>query len=70
MEYDKGTPTTFIITYMCSKELEKGNGRHYPYIIDGSGRGMIDDVDRSELKDIINDIDNKGFSEHYFTPVY
>lgn len=70
MEYDKGTPTTFIITYMCSRELEKGNGRHYPYIVDGSGRGMIDDIDCSELKDIIDDIDKKGFSEHYFTPGY
>ena len=70
MEYDKGTPTTFIITYMCSRELEKGNGRHYPYIIDGGGRGMIDDIDNSELKDIIDDIDKKGFSEHYFTPGY
>ena len=70
MEYDKGTPTTFIITYMCSRELEKGNGRHYPYVIDGSGRGMIDDIAGSELKDIIDDIDKKGFSEHYFTPGY
>lgn len=70
MEYDKGTPTTFIITYMCSRELEKGNGRHYPYIVDGSGRGMIDDIYSSELKDIIDDIDKKGFSEHYFTPGY
>ena len=57
MEYDKGTPTTFIITYMCSRELEKGNGRHYLYIIDGGGRGMVDDIDK------------KGFYEHYYTRV-
>lgn len=70
MEYDKGTPTKFVITYLSSREQEKDNGRHYPYIIDGSGRGMIDDIDGYELKDIIVDIDKKGLSEHYFTPGY
>ena len=70
MEYDKGTPTDFVITYLGSKEIERGNGRHYPYIIDGSGRGMIDDIDSYKLKEIVNDIDKKGYSEHYFTPGY
>lgn len=70
MEYDKGTSTKFIITYLCSRELEKGNGRHYPYVIDGSGRGMIDDIDSYDLKNIIDDIDKKGISVHYFTPGY
>ena len=70
MEYDKGTPTDFVITYIDSKEIERGNGRHYPYIIDGSGRGMIDDIDSYKLKEIVNDIDKKGYSEHYFTPGY
>lgn len=70
MEYDKGTSTEFIITYLNSRELEKGNGRHYPYIIDGAGRGMIEDIDSYELKEIINDIDKKGFSNHYFTEGY
>ena len=70
MEYDKGTPTDFVITYIDSKEIERGNGRHYPYIIDGSGRGMIDDISSYKLKEIVNDIDKKGYSEHYFTPGY
>lgn len=70
MEYDKGTPTDFVITYIDSKEIERGNGRHYPYIIDGSGRGMIDDIASYKLKEIVNDIDKKGYSEHYFTPGY
>ena len=70
MEYDYGSTTTFIIKYLLSKELEKGHGRHYPYVIDGAGRGMIDDISSEELKDIVKDIDAKGYSKHYFTPGY
>ena len=70
MDYDYGTTTTFIIKYISSKELEKGHGRHYPYIIDGAGRGMIDDISGDELKEIVNDIDKKGYSNHHFTPGY
>lgn len=70
MNYDFGTTTTFIITYIGERELEKNNGRHYPYIIDGVGRGMLDDISDSELKEIVDDIDKKGYSEHYFTPGY
>lgn len=70
MEYDFGSTTTFIITFLESRDLEPYNGNHYPYIIDGSGRGMIDDMSDSELKEIVDDIDKKGYSEHYFTPGY
>lgn len=70
MEYDFGSTTTFIITYLESRNLEKYNGMHYPYIIDGSGRGMLDDICDFELKEIVDDIDKKGYSEHYFTPGY
>ncbi len=70
MEYDYGSPTTFRITYLGSKDLERGNGTHYPYIIDGAGRGMLDDICDFELKEIVDDIDKKGYSEHYFTPGY
>ena len=70
MDYDYGSTTTFIITYLDSRELEKGNGRHYPYVIDGQGRGMLDDVHIGELVDIVNDIDKKGKSIHDFSPGY
>ena len=32
--------------------MEKYNARHYPYIVDGKGRGMLDDVCGFELKEI------------------
>ena len=70
MEYDFGSPTTFIITYLESRNMEKYNGNHYPYIIDGAGRGMLDDMCDFELKEVVEDIDEKGYSEHYFTPGY
>ncbi len=70
MEYDFGSPTTFIITYLESRNMEKYNGNHYPYIIDGAGRGMLDDMCDFELKEVVEDIDKKGYSEHYFTPGY
>lgn len=70
MKYDYGSTTTFVITYLESREIEKGNGRHYPFIIDGQGRGMIDDVYIDELVDIVNDTDRKGKSIHNYSPGY
>ena len=70
MEYDYGSTTTFKITYLDSTDLDRGNGSHYPYVVDGEGRGMLDDMCDFELKEIVEDIDKKGYSEHYFTPGY
>lgn len=70
MEYDYGSTTTFKITYLGSTDLERGNGSHYPYVIDGAGRCMLDDMCDFELKEIVEDTDKKGYSEHYFTPGY
>ena len=70
MEYDFGTPTDFIITYLSSKDMLKGRGRHYPYIINGAGRGMIDDISDFDLKEIVKNIDKKGYSKYYYTPGY
>ena len=70
MEYDSGSPTTFKITYLGSSDMKKNNGNHYPYIIDGAGRGILDDLCDFELKKIVEDIDKKGYSDHYFTPGY
>ena len=70
MDYDTGSTTTFKIKYLGARNLENGKGNHYPYIIDGAGRGMLDDLCDFELKEIVDDIDQKGYSEHYFTPGY
>ena len=65
MEYDTGSTTTFKITYLGSRAFEKGNGMHYPYIIDGKGYGMIDDITSDELKEVVDDIDKTGKSDYY-----
>ena len=70
MEYDYGSTTTFKITYLGCSDLERCKSSHYPYVIDGEGRGMLDDMCDFELKELVEDIDKKGYSEHYFTPGY
>lgn len=70
MKYDTSSTTTFKITYLGSRVMEKYNGKNYPYIIDGAGCGMLDDLCDFELKEIVEDIDKKGYSDHYFTPGY
>ena len=70
MEYDYGSTTNFKITYLGCTDLERGNGSHYPYVVDGEGKGMLDDICDFELKEIVEDTDKKGYSEHYFTPGY
>ena len=70
MEYDYGSTTTFKITYLESRDANEYEGYLYPNIVDGAGRGMLDDMCDFELKEIVEDIDKKGYSEYYFTPGY
>lgn len=70
MEYDYGSTTTFKITYLESRDATGYEGYLYPNIVDGAGRGMLDDMCDFELKEIVDDIDKKGYSEHYVTPGY
>ena len=70
MEYDYGSTTTFKITYLESRDANEYEGYLYPNIVDGAGRGMLDDMCDFELKEIVEDTDEKGYSEHYVTPGY
>ena len=70
MEYDYGSTTTFKITYLESRDANEYEGYLYPNIVDGAGRGMLDDICDFELKEIVEDTDEKGYSEHYVTPGY
>ena len=65
MEYDSGSTTTFIITYLGESDFRRGNGMHYPYVIDGAGYGMIDDITSEELKQIVENIDKTSKSDYY-----
>lgn len=70
MEYDYGSTTTFKITYLESRDATEYEGYLYPVIVDGAGRGMLDDMSDFDLKEIVEDIDKKGYSEHYVTCGY
>lgn len=70
MNYDFESTTTFIITYLGTKDMSEYDGYLYPIIIDGAGRGMLDDMTSCDLKGIVEDIDKKGYYEYYVTPGY
>lgn len=70
MEYDNGSTTTFIITFIKERKMNTFEGYLYPNITDGSGRGMIEDVSDYNLKEIVEETDKKGYSEYYVTPGY
>lgn len=70
MEYDFGSTTTFKITYLGERNMSEFEGYLYPNIVDGAGRGMLDDMCDFELKEIVEDTDRKGYSDYYVTPGY
>ena len=71
MEYDYGSTTTFKITYFGYEELKNyDDAKNYPYIADGEGLGMLDDMSSDNLKDIVLETDELGYSTSYFTPGY
>lgn len=67
MDYDFGTTQTFWIELIDVKDIERGQGRKYPYIIDGAGRGIIDDMGVDELQELVAQIDANGKTEE---PIY
>lgn len=70
MDYDFGSTTTFVITYLDSRDISEYDGYLYPNIVDGAGRGMLDDISDFELKEYVEDTDKLGYSTHYVTPGY
>lgn len=70
MEYDYGSTTTFKITYIGKRNISLFEEYLYPNIVDDAGRGMLDDMCDYDLKEIVDDTDKLGHSEHYVTPGY
>ncbi len=67
MDYDFGSTTTFRIEYLSSSSLMESK-ENYPLVIEGQGKGMLDDMSDFELKDIVDETDRLGKSEFYYTP--
>lgn len=70
MEYDFGSPTTFVITYLGSKKRELKTYGDYPIIIDGAGNGMLDDMSSYTLQEVVAETDKLSYSNCYYTPGY
>lgn len=69
MTYDFGCDQTFIIKLIEIREMEKGQSTKYPCVIDGAGKGILDDVPAFEFEKIVKKIDKTGKSDHkYFSP--
>ncbi len=57
MIYDFGCEQVFDIRLTGIEAMPKGQGRAYPKILDGAGRGIIDDMSAYELLEVIKKID-------------
>ena len=63
MDYDFGITQTFLIELIGVEDKERGQGRRYPYIVDGAGCGIIDDMSSDELQELIDTIDKTDKTE-------
>ena len=66
MGYDFGTTQTFLIKLINIEDMGKGQGRKYPYILEGAGRGIIDDMSSDELQELVEEIDATGKTKEPF----
>ncbi|TCS77664.1 pRiA4b ORF-3-like protein [Pectinatus cerevisiiphilus] len=60
MEYDYGAGWGFEIELLSMSEMKRGAGTHYPYVTDGNGRGIIEDISPYELAEIVTKTDMNG----------
>ena len=67
MEYDFGTTQTFWLELVEIADMKRGWGRRYPYVLDGAGRGIIDDMSCEELSELVAQIDRDGKTDE---PIY
>ena len=67
MDYDFGTTQTFWLKLIEIADMKRGWGRRYPYVLDGAGRGIIDDMSCEELSELVAQIDRNGNTDD---PIY
>ncbi len=60
MEYDNGAGWEFSIELMSMKEIRRGAGTHYPYVIYSKGKGILEDTLTYELFEAIKHTDQTG----------
>ena len=67
MVYDPGCWQKFNIVLTEIGVMPKGHGPSYPKILDGAGKGIVDDMCADQLLEVINKIDTEGHSEIYYS---
>lgn len=67
MTYDQGCCQVFEIALLKIEDMAKGRGAAYPKILDGAGRGIVDDMSDSDLLDAIRKQDSRGHSGIYYS---
>lgn len=67
MIYDFGCEQIFDIEFIGAVDMLRGKGTSYPKVIDGAGRGIIDDMPVDELMKIISKTDKNSKSDFIIT---
>lgn len=67
MDYDFGTTQIFWLELVGIEDMKRGWGRRYPYVLDGAGQGIIDDMPCEELIELMEQIDRNGYTDE---PIY
>lgn len=67
MTYDFGCEQVFNIELLEIGDMPKGHGRAYPKILDGEGRGIVDDMPAFELLESIRKTDVDGHSGIFYS---
>ena len=67
MTYDLGCCQVFDIELIEISDMPRGHGRAYPKILDGAGRGIVDDMPAFELIEAIRKTDTDGHSGIYYS---
>lgn len=70
MIYDFGCEQKFDIELIGKADMLRGKGTSYPKVIDGAGRGIIDDMPVDELMAIIDAMDKNGKSDYKIRTEY
>ncbi len=67
MTYDPGCGHVFRIELLEVAPMQRGHGTSYPRILDGAGRGIVDDMPPCALAEVIRRTDETGHSGVFYS---
>lgn len=69
MTYDWGCEQVFMLELLDIADMPKYHGNAYPKILEGAGKGIVDDMPADELLEAIKKTDEEGHSEVYYSSI-